>query len=226
MFGLLMGMTIFSAFSLKWAQRELVETQERQAQRANREAEDVVKALEFAAMVETRDTYSDSFNLDRARRYTNLTSGRTRGGQDFIVVQQEDKNREVFGEASQRVAITASDDTLLRSKVYRTAGPEGIAKLGDDGGVATMDTSGVRQRQILTSVRSMESLAEQVYAFYGGNSRFPNLNEFDVLRRQLSFTDAWGAPFAYTYINNDEARLEFTTPWNYTHSLKLTLKEE
>lgn len=225
MFGLLMGMTIFSAFSLQWAQRELVASQQRQAEKAKREAEDLVKALEFAAMTETRNTYSDDFDLERARRYTAMSSGKTRGGQDFIVVQQEDKDKETFGETSQKVAITASDDTLLRSKVYRTGDAKGVDALSGDT-VATLDTAGVRQRQILTSVKSMENLAEQVYAFYAGNRRFPKSNEFDVMRNQLSFGDAWGGPFAYTYISDDEARLEFTTPWNYTHSLKLTLKEE
>jgi hypothetical protein len=225
MFGLLMGMTIFSAFSLQWAQRELLAVQARQADKAKREAEDIAKALEFAAMTETRTTYSDDFDLERARQYTNMSSGKTRGGQDFIVVQQEDENRKTFGEAAQKVAITASDDTLLRSKVYRTTGAQAVDALHSDS-VATLDTSGVRERQVRTSVKNMEAFAEQVYAFYAGNRRFPNAGEFDEMRRNLSFADAWGGPFAYTYISHDEARLEFTTPWNYTHSLKLTLKEE
>lgn len=225
MFGLLMGLTIFSAFSLSWAQRELALTQQRNAERAKREAEDVARALEFAAMTETRGTYSESFDLDRAKQYTSMSSGKTKGGQDFIVVQQEDKDRQTFGENVQKVAITATDDTLLRSKVYRTPDAAGINALKEDT-IATLDTSGVRERQIRTSVKSMEAFAEQVYAFYAGNRRFPSANEFDEMRRNLSFSDAWGGPFAYTYITDDEARLEFTTPWNYTHSLKLTLKEE
>lgn len=229
MFGLLIGMTLFSAMSLQWARQELARQQRRHAEMARNQADDMARSMEFAAMTETENTYSDEFNLERAKRFSNYTGGKTRGGQEMIVVARTDEGNTTFGSKDQRIAITSTDDTLLRAKVYRSASAADISRLQEsspDQPIATVDTSGVRQRQVLTSQKSMEGLAEQVYAFYGAHQRFPNPNEFGALRAKFPFLDAWGQPFDYTYISDDAARLEFTTPWNYTQSLKLSLKDD
>jgi hypothetical protein len=228
MFGLLIGMSIFSAMSLQWSKQELARTEQRRAEMAKAQADDMAKAMEFAAMTETRNTYSERFNLDRARQYAGYSGGRTRGGQDMIVVSKEDDRHETFGDKNQRVAITSSDDTLLRAKVYRAADADAISHLDDKGQkpIATFDTSGVRERQVLTSQKAMEGIAEQLYAFYGAHMRFPTSDEYDHIKVQFPFVDAWGSPFDYSLVSDDEARLEFTTPWNYTQSLKLSLKDD
>lgn len=227
MFGLLMGMTIFSAMSLKWAQQELAEARLRQAESQKRNAQDIASALEFATLTETAETYSDQYDLDRARQYTTRTTGQTRGGQDYLVVARESDESRV-GKSTQVVAITGSDDTLRRSEVYRTLDAD---KLQDIAGeqqtldpVVAFDTGAIRTRQVMVSQQKMESMGEQIYAFYAANLRMPTRSEYDELAEKLTIRDAWGTPFHYSQLDEDRARLEFTTPWGYTQPLNLNLK--
>lgn len=225
MFGLIIGMSIFSAMSAHWAQQELVRVQERKAERAHKQAEDIAHAMEFATLTETEGTYSDSYDLERAKMYAARSSGKTAGGQDFMVVARQENN-ESFGKRDQKVAIAATDDTLLRAKVYRAGSAEELAKMEEQKPVALLDTKAVRERQVRTSMKAMEGMAEQVYAFYAGHLRFPDEGEFDELQKRFTYRDAWGGEFDYTYVNEGEARLEFVTPWNYTQAIKLSLKDE
>lgn len=228
MFGLLMGIMVLSVISARLAQKDLVTLQARQAERAKRQAEDTVKALEFSALTETRQTYSEEFTLDRAKANMARATGTTRGGQEYILNAKQDEQGGAFGSTDTKVAVTASDDTLLRAKVYQTGSADGIAKLGDKPNqpVAVLDTGGIRQRQVLTSQRSMEALAEQVYAFYAGHMRFPTSSEFNDLQAKFPYVDAWGGTFDYTPISDEKATLEFTTPWNYTQTMPLSLMGE
>lgn len=225
MFGMVVGMSMFSVMSTRWAQLELVRVQERKAEQARVQAEDLASAMEFATLTETAATYSETYDLERAKGYAALSSGKTAGGQDFIVVARQE-NDESFGTRDQKVAIAASDDTLLRAKVYRAGSAEELADMGRQKPVAVLDTGAVRERQVRTSMKAMEGMAEQIYAFYAGHMRFPNDSEYDGLRQKFLLTDAWGGAFAYTYVNESEARLEFTTPWNYTQVITLNLKDD
>lgn len=226
MFGLLVGMSIFSVMSAYWAQKELAALQVRQAERAQKQADDVVKALEFSALTETQSTYSDQYDMDRAKGSLARASGKTRGGEEYVVNAQEAAT-ETFGTRDSKLVVTASDDTLLRAKVYQTGNADDVAAFGDGRtkAVATLDTGGIRQRQVLTSVKAMEALAEQVYAFYAGHMRFPTDMEFKELQAKFPYVDAWGGPFSYTRTGEDTGTLEFTTPWNYTQTLNMSLKE-
>ncbi|MCP5405448.1 MAG: hypothetical protein H6922_04410 [Pseudomonadaceae bacterium] len=224
MFGLILGMSVFSVMSQKWAMQELAEVQARKAARAQAQAEDIAGALAFATLTETRGTYSEDYSLERARQYASRSSGKTSGGQDFLVVGRQENN-ETFGKRDQRVAVAASDDTLLRAKVYNSD-DRGLAALASSSSVALLDTGAVRARQVQTSNKAMEGMAEQVYAFYAAHMRFPDSGEFDELAQRFPYVDAWGGKFDYTYINDGEARLEFVTPWNYTQSIKLSLQDE
>lgn len=224
MFGLLVGMSIFSVMSAHWAQKELAALQLRQAERAQKQADDVVKALEFATLTETQATYSDQYDMERAKGSMARATGKTRGGEEYVVNAQE-SGVETFGTRDTKVAVTASDDTLLRAKVYQTGNADDITALGNGATkmVATLDTGGIRQRQVLTSVKAMEALAEQVYAFYAGHMRFPTDSEFKELQAKFPYVDAWGGPFSYTRTGEDTGTLEFTTPWNYTQTLTMSL---
>jgi hypothetical protein len=223
-----MGMAAFSALSSQWAKQELVRYQEEQAARAKANATDVAKGLDFAILTENSQTYSDNYDLERARQYTN-NAARTRGGQDYLVTAREDEQRENFGKKTTTVAITGSDDTLLRSQMHRSGDSEEIlrTKIGDNQAVATYDTATARDRQVRTSNERMEVLAEQVYAFYAAKKRFPTDNEFATLRSTFNLHDAWGREFTYTPSKDQQKGiLSFTTPWDYTQTLKLSLKDE
>lgn len=227
MFGLVMGMTVFSALSLQWAKQELVEYQKLQATRAKTNAEDVAKGLEFAILSETGQSYSDKYDLDRARAYSE-SQARTRGGQDYMLAARASE-REQFGKKATAIAIAGTDDTLVRSEIYRTE-TEGHILQGTAGGkqgVAVYDTSVARTRQVLTSNQRMEIMAEHVYTFYAAKFRFPTDSEFQVVKGTFNLRDAWGQEFDYTVdTSGQKATLSFTTPWDYTQTLNLSLKDE
>ena len=228
MFGLVMGVAAFSALSSQWARQELVRYQQQQAERAKANATDVAKGMDFAILTETAQTYSDNYDLERARPYSN-TDARTRGGQDYLVTARDDEDRKSYDKTRTTVAITGSDDTLLRSQMYRSGSSEEIlrTKVGQGQAVATYDTATARDRQVRTSNERMEVLAEQVYAFYAAKKRFPTDNEFSSLGSTFDLRDAWGRNFTYKPSpDNQKGILSFTTPWNYTQTLKLSLKDE
>lgn len=227
MFGLMVGMSIFSAMAMQNARHELDLLQKRQAAKAKAQAEDLAKGLEFAVLTETRETYSDDYNLERARANTSGSGGKTRGGQDVLVTQRETEG-ESLGDKTRRVAITASDDTLLRSQVHLSQSAEDLSQLkpSEQLPVVVFDTNSVRERQVRTSKQNMEAMAEHVYAFYAAKLRMPSKDEFENISSKLGFRDVWGTPFTYTYGSETTATLEFTTPWNYTQSLRLSLKDD
>ena len=225
MMGLLMGMSLFSVMSLQWAKAELEKQQARNAERERQKAQDIAGALEFSILTETAATYSDDLELNRALAQSSAT-GKTRGGEDVLVVAR-DAGQNAFGNRNQRVAITASDDTLFRSQLYRTGSAEDLTRLksSDNRTVVMFDSSAVRDRQIRTSIKNMELLAEHVYSFYAAHMRFPSGTEFDEIDAGLGLRDVWGNPFAYTHSSAEQARIEFTTHWNFTKTLNLSLKD-
>jgi hypothetical protein len=228
LFGLVVGMSVFSALSMQWAKQELVRYEEQQARRAQSNAEEVAKGLEFAILTEDQSSYSENYDLERAKAFAE-TDARTRGGQDYLLTTHENEQREVFGKKDTTIAITGSDDTLLRSQIYRTADSEEVLRMktGSKQAVAIYDTGQARDRQVRTSNERMEQLAEQLYAFYAGQRRFPTDSEFTRLQGGLDLHDAWGEDFTYTAKPDGQTgTLSFTTPWNYTQTLKLSLQED
>jgi hypothetical protein len=228
MMGLMLGMTIFSALSLQWAQQELAEIQKHQSTQAKENAEDMAGALEFAMLTENKDTYGEGLSLERARQFSNST-GKTRGDQNFLTTIRQERDSGRFDAEQEKVAITASDDTLLRSQLHRTESAAQLSELAERNNqpVALFDTSTVRDRQVRTCAIRMDSLAEQVYAFYAGRMKFPSTSEFTEMTTKLNFTDTWGQPFGYSVAPDQQsAELSFTTPWGYTQRLKLSLKDD
>ena len=227
MFGMLVGMSVLSVMSSYQARKELDKLQKVQAERAARSAEDTVKALEFAAMTETRSTYSEDFTMERAKANMAMATGKTRGGEEYVLNAQQETEEGRFGMDDQKIAVTASDDTLLRAKVYQTGSAADLDQLANSTSqVATFDSGVVRDRQVRSSHKAMEALAEQIYAFYAGHGRFPSDSEFAELRAKFPYVDAWGGAFDYIRTSDSVGALEFTTPWNYTQSLNLSLKDE
>ncbi|RYG59747.1 MAG: hypothetical protein EON60_09455 [Alphaproteobacteria bacterium] len=228
MFGLVLGMSMFSALSMQWARKELARYEEQQLQRTKDNAQDVADALNFAILSEDTQTYSEDYSLERARQYTDTTA-RTQGGQDYMVTTRTNDERMRYGQAATTVAITGGDDTLLRSQMHRSGSSEDILRtnVGNKQAVAVYDTTTARDRQVRTSNQRMEVLAEQIYAFYAGKYRFPTDSEFTSLNGGLDLHDAWGREFTYKPDkDNQTGTLSFTTPWNYTQTLILSLKDE
>ncbi len=227
MFGLVMGMSVFSALSLQWAKQELTEYQQLQAERAKTNAEEVAKGLEFAILTENEQSYSDTYDLERARAYSSAQA-RTRGGQDYMFAAR-DSEREQFGQKGTAVAIVGTDDTLVRSHVYRTETEEHILdkSVGGRGDVAVYDTSLARNQQVMTSNGRMEAMAERLYTFYAAKFRFPTDSEYQDLLSKVGVRDAWGQDFDYKpEKDGQKATLSFTTPWQYTQTMILSLKDE
>lgn len=227
MYGLVIGVTIFSAISMQAAKKELERYREKQADAAYRQAQDVAKAMEFSILSEGQDDYSEEYNLQRAKQFSN-SAAKTRGEQDFLLAAKRERDSEKFGRQEQKVAIAASDDTLLRSQVYRSGDVAELDKLrvNKKSGVVVFDTSEARDRQIRTSIARQEALAEQVYAFYAAHMKFPTLAEFNELRGKFGLKDVWGQDFEYS-VDPDlqSGYLSFTSPWEYVHEVKLSLKD-
>lgn len=226
MFGLLAGMAVFSVASTQWASQELARVQAAKREKEKAQAEDIAKAIEFTLLTETAGTYTNNPDRTRIMANTSMATGKTVGDEDVLMVQRQVED-ETFGARTDRVAITASDDTLLRSKVFRSGSAEELSQLPtDDNSVVTVDTAAIRQRQVAHSAQNMEALAEYIYAFYAGNMKWPNPSEFEDIADRARLTDVWGQPFIYTLVGDDGAVLELNTPWNYTHTLKLSLKDD
>lgn len=226
MFGLIMGMSVFSVLSLQWAKQEMARQNARHAAQEKAQAEDLAHAMEFSLLAETGGTYREDMDLKRAMQYTSLATGKTRGGERVLVNVQDVNPNGSFGAGTQRVGVTASDDILKRSQVYRAGSADELNRLaGQSGTVVTFDTSAIRTRQMKTSINGLEGMAEQVFAFYAGHMRFPSGSEYNELANKFSFHDAWGKSFDYAFTDNENAALEFTTPWNYTYTQKLNLRD-
>jgi hypothetical protein len=225
MFGLIMATNIFSVVAMQWAKRDLALLQTQQAARAQAEATDIAKAVEFAILTETASSYDGAVDINRALGNTALSRGRTRGQEGVHIVTRD--SGEHFDLTNQRVAITTTDDPLLRSRLSQAGNAADLGQTAQNStAVAVVDTGAIRQRQVLQSKKTLETMAEQVYQFYAGHLRFPSPGEYDALADTLGARDVWGNDFTYTYLNENEALIEFTTPWNYTHSLKLNLTDE
>ncbi len=226
MFGLIIGMSVFSAYSLQTAKRELAELQKRNMDRARAESEDLARGLEFQILTESRETYSEDYSLDRARAGAALSTGQTRGQQAAMVAERREDDAP-FNSPDRRVGFTTTDDTLVRARVGQSQNADDLMRLQDEKNtaLAVANTGAVRQRQVLSSNRAMETLAEHVYSFYASNMRFPTSAEFDAFEEKLGIRDVWGQKFSYRRQEEGRATLEFTTPWNYTQNMILSLDQ-
>jgi hypothetical protein len=230
MSGLLIGMTIFSALSLQWAKSELIATQQRQAEQARAQAEDLAGAMEFAVLTENANAglqaYDENYNLARARQFSNAV-GTTRGGNEVLVTTRTAEEDTTFGAPKTQVALTATDDTLQRAEINRVGSAEDLNRaIGNKTPSALFDAGGVRQRQVLTSNQRMEVMAEQLYAYYATQLTFPSASEWTTMEGKLGIRDAWGKSFVYAlFPDGQSAELSFTTPWGFTQKLAVSLQE-
>jgi|GEM_PF-1502111 len=227
MFGLIMGMSVFSVLSMQWANQELARYRQKQLEQAKQNAQDIAKGMDFAIRTETGGTYSDKYTLDRARAYSDST-GKTAGDQDYMVKVNTNGAGKTYDQANASIAIAGTDDTLLRSEIYRADSAQDVLQQNHaNQPVVVYDTALARDSQVRTSNERMKKFAEQVYAYYSANFSFPSADQFTALAKQFGLADAWGQPFHYSVDDDGQtAYLSFTTPWNYTQTLKLSLNDD
>lgn len=227
MFGMLMGMTIFSALSLQWAQQALIVRQQKQLESAKAAAEETAKGMEFAVLSETAYGYSNDYTLNRARAFA-ATTAQTRSGEDAQIVQREggeegDNTR--FGQTRTTVGVNLTDDPFLRQKVAQTGSAEDLQRV-ENAPLATVEVTSLRGKQVKIGQQRMADLAEQLYGHYAGHLTFPDASTFDALEKRYNLRDPWGRPFVYEPAEDQQtATLTFTTPWNFTQTLHLSLKD-
>lgn len=223
MFGLLMGVSVFSMVSAKMAEKQIVTLQDSRADRLKAEQEDIAKGLEFAILTETAETYSDDLSLNRARQHMARSSGKTMGRADAQLVSRRDAD--AFGASQERILITNTDDVLTQATLNQAADAKDLAAnvTGTKGGITLFNSADVRFRQVEKSKKNLDMMGESLYRFYAGQLRFPTLEEYEILAEQLKLRDFWGTPFEYKRIDDAEATLTFTTPWNYTQTIHMNL---
>lgn len=227
MLGLLLGVSIFSVSVQQQARIELQEIRQAQALKQETEANALRNAVEMAIMTESTADYTSDLTSDRIREYLSYSGGTTRTNQD-IAVGSITSNAALD---ANRIIMTTSDDEFVREEVeaLETSGSTGSisqSSLNERSDVIVVDTESLRQRQIEASYQSMEALAGLVYDWWSraGNYRFPSAAQFSAEVLPLSsYTDFWGEDFDYTYINNNQARLEFTAPWGQAYAMNLTM---
>jgi hypothetical protein len=231
MTGLLLGMTVFSALSLQWAKAELVAMQERKTQQDRAQAQELASAMEFAVLTEDASGYSDEYNLQRARAFSSA-GGRTRGGNEVLAAARSDEADEsgsnsAFGMENTQVAFTASDDRFARAAAGRAGDAATLQQeVGAKGPTVLANVRAARERQVLTSSKRMDAMADQMFAYYAAKMRFPDEASYTNLESRLNLKDAWGQRFEYEPApDGQSATLRFTTPWDYTRERPLSLKE-
>lgn len=222
MFGLLLAVGVFSVLSQQWAKRDLRTLQESRETRMEATAQDIARNIEFEILTETASTFSNNLNTNRLLPNA-AKAGSNRSQDDIQIISRE--GEEIFELETQRFAINLGGDDLSRSALNQTTTSKNIVNAGETQGVAVIDTSAIRQRQVETSRTNMKAMAERIFNFYAGNLRFPTVGEYDQLALVFNATDVWGSPLDYTYENDDRASLAFTTPWGFRQSMRLDLKD-
>lgn len=223
MLGLLLGVSIFSISVQQQARIELQEIRKTQALKQEKEANALRNAVEMAIMTETTADYMADMTNERIREYLSYSGGTTRTNQDLAMRS----NAHSGDLQASRIIMTTSDDQFVRDAVeLQNMGGMTDSDLNKRSDVIVVDTKALRQRQIEASYENMEALAGLVYDWWSraGNYRFPSSAQFNAeVLPFSSYTDFWGREFDYTYINDNQARLEFTTPWAQDYAMNLTM---
>ena len=230
MFGMLIGVSVFSASVSHLARKELKETEERNKRAEVERAADIKRALTNAILTENiqdvSNTYSEKLDIDRAKRFITRSVGKTKGGEDYQLTARETT---VDNELQNtRILINISDDRDLATEIANITNADEMINFNTSNSesIATFDTKAVRQRQIDTSIKYLRMEESQLYRYYTANGfKFPGgQGEYEEKVNSITLVkDAWGATFKYNRIDDKNCSIKFTTPWNYTHTIKLKM---
>lgn len=229
MFGVLGALTIFSTMLAQWAKEDLKTLEREKLQRQQAQSEDIKNAIEIAILSENSNTagnnYSDTYDMTRAQGFLSSSSNNTKGG--AAVQLQEVDSSMVQNVQNKRIAITASDDTFLRTEVGALGSEAAIAAYDSGKGqaFATVDTEALRNKQVTLSRQRLEKEASTLYTFFTRTGRFPldQTEYMDDVNALTDYKDVWGNDFNYTYVSDTQATLSFTTPWGKSVNVRVNM---
>lgn len=226
MFGMLMGVAVFSAAMNHWAKKEIVNINERNTAEDRAKAEQLKKALENSMLTENVEdgSYSDTFNLERAQKFLSGSTGTTRTGeQAFFSSTYKDGK---FNTSNKRVLITASDDESVKAEIGALAGADAMGSYDTaEGSVVMFDSEEIRQEQIKKSKERLEAEASQIYRSYAAfGYKFPTTEQYKTnVNAVTGNRDVWGQEFLYERKSDKLVVISFTTPWGYTFKKTLNM---
>lgn len=224
-----MTTSVLSYVSMEHARQEVKRLQVAKQERQDREVQDAARALDFALRQENNTNFEYGITEETIRANMAMGDGRTASGDRFEVTSR--RTERLFGLDQERIAIVGSDDPLTRQQVNEAGSGADISRLPEElqqgnTSIAIVDTSAIRTQQIKKTRDRMETMAGQIYLFFGNNLRFPTESEYEKLAEKLPNTNVWGTPFIYSRISEDRATLEFTTPWHYNQVIELDMRKQ
>lgn len=226
MFGMLMGVAVFSAAMNHWAKREIVNIEEQNIKSERQKAEQIKKAFETALLTEnvaTGDGYSEDMNLERAQKYLSGTTGQTKTGEQAFLSSAFKSG--AFKTSNKRVLITTSDDETVKQDIA-TLGSDAMANYNkEDGSVVMFDSEDIRKEQIKKSKEFLEREASQIYRSYASYGyKFPTRDQYESqVNAATNLRDVWGQSFKYDRKSDKVVILSFTSPWGYTYKKRLDM---
>tara|TARA_R110000868_G_scaffold218576_2_gene469326 strand:- start:251767 stop:252498 length:732 start_codon:yes stop_codon:yes gene_type:complete len=227
MFGMLLGVAVFSGAMNHWAKRELLNIDEANEQSNRNKAVEIKRALENAMLTENVDgdnSYSNDFTLQRAQKFLSGTTGKTRSGDDALLTTANDSGS--FKTSNKKILITVTDDMATRDEVGGIAGADAMIEYNKaDGSVVMFDSESVRLEQIKESKTRLQSEVSQIYRAYTTYGyKFPSTEQYRTqVNAATGNKDVWGKLFDYDRKNDKLVILSFTTPWGYTYKTKLDM---
>lgn len=226
MFGMLMGVAVFSAAMNHWAKREIVNIEEQNIKTERQKAEQIKQAFENALLTEniaTDEKYSEDFNLERAQKFLSGSTGQTKSGEQAFLSTAFKSG--AFNTSNKRILITTSDDQSLQQEIG-SLGSDAMADYNnEDGSVVMFDSEDARKKQIQKSKINLEREASQIYRAYASyNYKFPTHEEYKTqVNAATNLKDVWGQSFKYDRKSDKTVVLSFTTPWGYTYKKRLDM---
>jgi len=231
MYGMLIGVAVFSTAVSHWAKQDMLKMEEQRIKTEKSHAQDIRNALESAILVENVNdvSYSEVYDLGRAQGFLSRSTGRTRTGADVQLTGQDSTTE--FGRQNRRIAITASDDTFLRDEVSALGDADALSSYSaqKDQSLEVFDTSKVRTRQIKQSEQILNMEASQLYRYAMENNYTfpPDQATYEAsINNITNFKDVWGADFTYvpSSANPTSATIYFVTPWGVSRSIIVTME--
>ncbi|MAI08367.1 MAG: hypothetical protein CMF61_05345 [Magnetococcales bacterium] len=226
MFGMLMGVAVFSAAMNHWAKKEIVDIEKQNIQSEHQKAEQIKQAFENAILTENINSdngYSEEMNLARAQKFLSGSTGQTKSGEQAFLSTAIKSGS--FKTSNSRVLITTSDDEAIKDEI-RTLGSDAMADYNSaDSSVVMFDSEEVRKKQIKESKTLLEREASQIYRSYTAyNYKFPTAEQYKTqVNAATGLRDVWGSPFKYDRKSDKVVVLSFTTPWGYTYKKRLDM---
>lgn len=221
MFGLLLGVSIFSIAVQKRADIEMDEMRKKQLERQEIGLDNMRKAIELSVMTEgasKHNTYSavPGKSVASSMVYSSQkTLATAPTGSPSVTATSGDQNQ------YSRIVISSTADAYVQDSIADLKGDTfsalGSTSLQERSDTAVIDTTSLRNQQVAISYQNMEALAGLVYNWWstpGNGFQFPSSATYNAEIISIApYRDFWGNSFVYTRIDQNRASLAFTPPW-------------